>query len=220
MKIITKESLKSKYITNVKEEGIIPELFAEKGSLVSFEKGEMIIRQSYQPNYFYYIVKGSAQVRNLLPNGKLLAVNILKAPCFMGEMELIDSEAYPLEVFAREETWALAWEMNYAKEILLQDVQFLKLLAKSISNKERLAIEKLAQQRGYSANVRLAQFILDNSIDGVFRIKKVDVADFLGISYRHTEKLFNDFVEERVLEKKKTNYYICDETYLKKLLDK
>lgn len=214
MKIINKENILSDYKKEAIQTGLFTEDFLNQAELVRFEKGEMIIRQSIQPKNFFYIVKGSAQVRNLLPNGKLLAVNILKAPCMMGEMELIDETSYPLEVFSREETYAFSWNMEFAKEQLLADTDFLKELARSISRKERLAISKLAQLRGYSSDIRLAQFILDNTIDGVFAIKKVDVADFLGISYRHTEKLFTDLTSKGILRKEKTRYFIRDEKYL------
>ena len=71
-----------------------------------------------------------------------------------------------------------------------------------------------------SFNLRLARFILDNSDGKTLSIRKVTIAESLGISYRHLEKLMNDLCTQKILEKIKLRYKIIDIKRLEELSSK
>ena len=52
---------------------------------------------------------------------------------------------------------------------------------------------------------------------GTITLKKTIIAESLGVSYRHLEKVMNDFVLEGILKKERLVYTIIDK---KALLDK
>lgn len=217
-KILNKEQV-CEYRNKLFAEGLFPAVLIEEGSWFRVKTEEKLIFQGDDPEYFFYIYEGVVQLRHLLPNGKILTINTFSAPCIIGEMELVGSGLDTLQVTAKTELLVFAVGMERAKEILLEDTAFLKKLCVILSKKERSAIAKLAIDRGYSSSVRLARFILDNEVDSVYSIKKVDASEALGISYRHLEKLFCDFVEAEYLEKRKNKYFIKNKSALKNISD-
>ena len=64
---------------------------------------------------------------------------------------------------------------------------------------------------------RLARFILDNKEGDLLKVKKVVIAETLGVSYRHLESVINELVERKILEKRKLTYLIKDLKALEEL---
>ena len=65
-----------------------------------------------------------------------------------------------------------------------------------IARKEGNNARRLIYSSGFPLDIRLADFILNNSEGKIFRIKKVEIAEILGASYRHIETLMADFVNK------------------------
>lgn len=66
----------------------------------------------------------------------------------------------------------------------------------------------------YPLENRLARFILDNRQEKYFYVKKVLIAESLGVSYRHVGKVMNDFINEKYLSKEGLVYTITNEEAL------
>ena len=70
------------------------------------------------------------------------------------------------------------------------------------------------RNQAYSLKVRFAEFILKMSVNGYYREPHTEVAEFLGVTYRHLLYVLAQFVEEGLLEKTKAGYRIADEERL------
>lgn len=193
----------------LRELELLPEKMVECGQLYFAPRGKTLVYQSSQPDFFYVLVEGELQLRMMLPSGKLITIRTVKEPAMIGEMELLEIRK-TLEVSAQSDSMLFRWPLEEAKEFLINDVAFLQKLVKSVVLKERDAIERLVMEKGFSADVRLARLILENSVSGVFGLRKSEAAAYLGISYRHTEKLFSDFLVNGLLRKNGRFYEILD----------
>ena len=89
-----------------------------------------------------------------------------------------------------------------------------------IADKERSNSKKLMHAGGFPLENRLADFILRNSNGRIFTIKKVEIAETLGVSYRHLEKVMSDFVNTGYLKKERLVYHIEKRDALLKLAEK
>ncbi|MBS6396858.1 MAG: cyclic nucleotide-binding domain-containing protein [Clostridiales bacterium] len=217
MKKIANDELIIKLQKRISSTNFFPEDFIAGGEWFHVKKDEILIHQGEAPRYFYYVIEGVTQLYHFLPNGKTLTINTFKEPHILGEMELISTSLVPLQVVAKSDLTVFAVGMDEARESLMSNAVFLKNLCMLLGRKERTAIAQLAIDRGYSASVRLARFVLDNSIQNSYSVRKVDAASSLGISYRHLEKLFCDFVVDGYLEKAGGSYKIIDEQGLNML---
>lgn len=184
--------------------------------LIEYAAGEYILRQDALPSCLYLMVSGRCSISILLANGKSVILQTLKAPCLIGEMELIRPVS-SFTVQALEHCRLLAIPLDQCKYFLLNDPYFLRAVCFDLIGKERTESLKLIHAFGYPLENRLAHFILENCQGNRFYIKKVHIADSLGVSYRHVEKVMSDFVRKRYLSKEKLVYTVTDECALKAL---
>lgn len=184
--------------------------------LAEYETGESILKQDVPPAFLYLMVSGRCSVSILLANGKSVILQTLKAPCLIGEMELIRPVS-SFTVQALEPCRMLAIPLDECKHFLLNDPYFLRAVCFDLIGKERTESLKLIHAFGYPLENRLAHFILENCQGNRFYIKKVHIAESLGVSYRHVEKVMSDFVRKRYLSKEKLVYTVTDECALKAL---
>ena len=59
-------------------------------SLVRFEPDDVILSEGEPPKKLYFLLQGRAKLFMSHKNGTVDIINYLKAPCFIGEMELFD----------------------------------------------------------------------------------------------------------------------------------
>lgn len=217
MKTIKNKEIIRLYQNRLAKQQIFSEEFIKKGQLKYELKGKRIISQNVKLETFYFLLSGSVQIKSVMSDGRLLMINVLSAPCMIGEMELLNKDYESQEVVVIKDAYLYAWNLDEAAEILLKDPLFLRELANNLALKEKRAIQALIRERSLDALKRLCLFIEENRIGNQFLIRKKDVADYLGISYRHTEKLFYDLIKKGVLKKEGLTYFIQDIRILHKL---
>ena len=219
MKKVKNTKILNKYLTDSVYRLYFPLQIDEYGCLYECNPGEKITYQGQKSMYLYYLCKGRCQVSAYMDNGKQHIINILKAPCLIGEIELINSE-YSFAVNCLDECLLIRFPIDIAKDILLKNVNFLYKLCCDLTEKERRHSINLSTATSFPLINRLAKFIIDNSINNVFTVKKSIIALSLGASYRHIEKLMSDLIKDKVLEKKKLTYFIRNKDELIQLSEK
>ncbi|MFV7506266.1 cyclic nucleotide-binding domain-containing protein, partial [Acinetobacter pittii] len=88
-----------------------------------------------QPSWLFYLTRGRARLYATLANGRVSLIDFFAAPCFIGEIELIDKDHEPRAVQAIEECWCLALSMKHYRPLLLNDTLFLRKLCVTLSHK-------------------------------------------------------------------------------------
>ena len=216
MEKLNSQKLYERYISSKEYKEYFREDFPYTPDFYSADQGEEIIAQDEENDSLYYLCSGRCKVSFLMPNGKSAIVNTLKAPCLIGEIELFDLSR-SLSVSALEDCRLFRFRKSEVKETLLKDPYFLRKLCADLVKKERDNIYKLTHTYTYPLKNRLAKFLLDYREGDLFRIWKVTVSESLGVSYRHLETVMAAFVEEGILEKKKTVYRLVDIKKLEEL---
>ncbi len=218
MKIIKNEALINKYLKNPPYTDYFQDYFQAYTKVIDFEAGELVLQQSVPPDYLYLMTSGRCNVRLLLTNGKSVILQTLKAPCLIGEMELMhDISSFTVQ--ALEKCRMLGIPLKECREYLLNDTFFLHRLCSDLIYKERKEALVLVRSFAYPFENRLAKFILDNCQGNYFLVKKVQIAESLGVSYRHVETVMNDFVQKKYLSKQKLIYTITDRNALTDLAE-
>lgn len=175
-----------------------------------FQPDEFIMREGERSEYLYYLTEGRAKLFLSQENGRISLINFIEAPCFIGEMELLDEERLPQGVKAISFCKCYRIRMASCKEELLQDAKFLRHLCIFLSEKATKNTNNYMRNQSYPLKVRLAEFILKMSVNDCYREPHTEVAEFLGVTYRHLLYVLAQFVEDGVLEKTKYGYQIRD----------
>ncbi|MGN1389268.1 MAG: cyclic nucleotide-binding domain-containing protein [Bulleidia sp.] len=193
---------------------LFPEGFLQRGRVLSVPDGKCLVRQGEHMDTFFLVTGGKCGISCDLSDGKTILVRTNHAPCLIGEMELLNDEPAMMTVKAIGSCSLLAFDMKEARSILCADNAFLQKLSVLMIRKEHENAVNLICAEAYPLADRLAFFILEHSRDSFFRVKKTEIADSLGASYRHIEKLMDDFVKQGILEKERCTYRILDEKRL------
>ncbi|MCE5041192.1 transcriptional regulator YeiL [Mammaliicoccus sciuri] len=161
-----------------------------------------IIQDTQKPEYLFYLVKGKTKLYEYMENGQVSLIDFFAPSSFIGEMELIDEHVAPL---------------NELKDTLLTDPVLLKNLLSYIAHKNMKNIRTSTRNQSYPLSKRLASFILVTEQNGKYEEKHTQVAQYLGVSYRHLLFVIADFVQKGYLAKENNSYNILNMDELKKL---
>lgn len=176
-----------------------------------------IIQYTQKPEYLFFLVKGKTKLYEYMENGQVSLIDFFAPSSFIGEMELIDEHVAPLNVQAIEDCWCLAVPLNELKDTLLTDPVLLKNLLSYIAHKNMKNIRTSTRNQSYPLSKRLASFILVTEQNGKYEEKHTQVAQYLGVSYRHLLFVIADFVQKGYLAKENNSYNILNMDELKKL---
>ncbi len=181
------------------------------------EPREEILRQGERPDRLYCLARGWAKLSQTLANGRVVTLDLLRAPCFLGEMELLRPGRAAISVRAMERCWLLALDLSRCRGQLLADPVFLRRLCETLARKERLRARALAQTQAYPLANRLALFILRMAQGERYLVRNIDACQSLGVSYRHLQQTMSDFVAGGLLQKRERGYRLADRAALQAL---
>lgn len=176
-----------------------------------FSPDEFIMREGERSDYLYYLTEGRAKLFLSQENGRVSLINFIEAPSFIGEMELLDEKRLPQGVKAISFCRCYRIQISKCREELLQDTKFLRYLCVFLSQKATDNTNNYMRNQVYPLKVRFAEFILKMSVNGYYREPHTEVAEFLGVTYRHLLYVLAQFVEDGLFEKTKRGYRIVDE---------
>jgi len=185
--------------------------------LFHFDSDDYITKEGEEPEYLYYLISGKAKLFLTSPNGKITLIDFFDAPCFIGEMELLGVYQEPRSVQALTPCVCLALPLLNCKEQLLEDTHFLRKLCTYLGTKNMRNVSSLAETKTYPLTNRLASFILIAAPNGHYKEMHTNVAEYLGVSYRHLLYVLAEFVHNGYLVKSKTGYHVINKDVLIKL---
>ena len=185
--------------------------------LITFSPHEYIIEESLMPSYLFFLTSGRAKLYTTLPNGKIALIDFFRAPCFIGEMELIGHTQDICSVQAIDPCLCLALPITQCKEMLLTDPIFLRKICLHLGSKNAKNIRSSAKNQAYTLENRLASFILLLTATNIYEEKHSHAAEYLGVSYRHLLYVMAQFIEKGYLKKENRVYKIADREALVKL---
>ncbi len=150
-------------------------------------------------------------------HGRVSLISFLDAPCFIGEIELLGAQAAARGVTAITRCECYAIRIDGCKDQILKDTTFLRYLCLFLSKKSVDHTNNFTKNLCYSLETRLANFILITSHNGIYREKHTEVAEYLGVTYRHLLYVLAKFVKSGILAKSEQGYVIKNKSALRKI---
>ncbi|POT59690.1 transcriptional regulator YeiL [Citrobacter amalonaticus] len=214
MKEIQNDDLRQQLISNSGYTKCFSVDVAHDTRLFHVAAGDYIVREGNRPAWLFYLVRGRARLDATLPNGRVSLIDFFGAPCFIGEIELVDADHEPRAVQAIEECWCLALPIKQYRPLLLNDATFLRQLCVALSRKNYRNIVSLTQNQSFPLINRLAAFILLTQHGDIYHEKHTQAAEYMGVTYRHLLYVIAQFTREGLLLKQKNGYAIKDKKRL------
>ncbi|TVX93540.1 Crp/Fnr family transcriptional regulator [Paenibacillus agilis] len=201
-------------------ESLLPHL-----SLFHFKQGESICTQGESSHYLYILVKGKIKVYTTSAEGKALILSFKTPLEVIGDIEYLRNIDFintveavsPVSMIAIHHRWLRKYGQDYAPLLnFLLDIITKKFCVKSNSMSFNLM---------YPVEVRLASYLLSISSDesgylfngqlGTISLK--DAANLVGTSYRHLNRVIQQFCAEGLVERNKGGILIKNRDGLRAL---
>ncbi len=191
-----------------------------------YKKKQIVYSEGNHPNRLYYIVKGKVKTHKSNEDGKELVTELYSPGDFLGYISLLEGSIYKDTATAMEETELAVIPkedfenlINNNKEVALQ---FIKLLAKNISDKEKQLVElaynslrKKVARALTTLQLKYPQKSKDNfSID----ISRESLASIAGTATESLIRTLSDFRSEKLIDIKEGSIVIINQKKLEQLL--
>jgi len=155
-----------------------------------------------------FLLEGRLKISLVHENGSQSIVHFAHPGDFIGELTFLGVEKDHKCVTCLSESIFISVDMNQAKHILKKDADFLFKLCQFVGDKMLRRTNFAAKSQTYDLKHRLAAYILACEVDGIYKEKHTETAEYLSVSYRHLLHTIKGFLDDQVLVKDKTFYHV------------
>lgn len=213
---------KTAYLVSPQKNLIMPDSFFTQEILshsliVEFTSNEFIHRETEDLRYLFYLLDGKAKILKNQTNGKRMILQFLGEHDFIGELTLVGAEETTKDVVSIGQTVCLALPIEYAKNEWMNELAFVKMLSRYIGKKLLKRMEHFTTNQTFELKYRLAELLLTVSVDDLYKEKHTEIAEYLGVSYRHLLYTLKKFREDGLIQKQ-ANHYLIHPEKLQQLL--
>lgn len=198
----------------------------EKFELIKANTLEYICKQEEKMEHLYFLVEGKAKVFNALANGKTLLISFYEPFEVIGDVELIKFKPAIATVQALSDCYMLALSTEKLRPALQKDIKLLNFVCTALAEKLDHISNNSSINLLYPLENRLASYINmvateEKAGQGrrqrYFNENLTQLAELLGISYRHLLRTLKTLCNRGILSREKKGYMIQKEEELKSL---
>ncbi|WP_342491835.1 cyclic nucleotide-binding domain-containing protein [Bacillus sp. FSL R5-0422] len=206
------ESLFASYMKAHQLESVFHQKLISHVSLWRYEQGELVCSKGDKREYLYLLVKGKLKIFTTTKEGKTFILSFKHPLEAIGDIEYVQQTDMVNTVEAVTEVHMLRVShqalMCHAKD----DPRVLNFLLKGITNKFYTKSNDLSFHLLYPVEVRLASYLLSvvTSDESASALRLTDAASLIGTSYRHINRVIQQFCEKGLIERQRGNITISD----------
>jgi len=220
MRIISDRERLSSYIIKYDLGRIFDEAILKEAQLRFYKAEEFILEAETELEYYYLLVDGKVKVYYPFENGKSMFLKFYQAFNTLGDMELLKNIPILCSVEALEDAYLIAVPSAVLRREYLKNVKFLYHLVESLSEKLYATINNSSYNYIYPLVNRLSSYLIERTtgcgyivLDSTFE----EIAQFLGTTYRHLNRTFNELESESIIKCENKTVFILDEARLREL---
>jgi CRP-like cAMP-binding protein len=217
MKEIKDPGMLEEYLQHYGIEQVFNEEVMPYLALYSFELGELICTQGEATNYLFVLVKGKVKIFTTSEEGKTLILNFKTPLEVIGDIEYVQEIETINTVEAVSPVVMIGVRQSVLKRLSQNHAPFLQFLLSIITKKFYVKSNSMRINLMYPVEVRLASYLLSVAYDenGALVNKQLtasltDTANLLGTSYRHLNRVIQEFCSNRLVERCKGAILIKD----------
>lgn len=190
--------------------------------LVHFEQGELVCKQGEPAEMLYILVQGKIKIFTTSAEGKALVLSFKTPLEVIGDIEYVQGNPLINTVQAVSSVYMISVPYHWLRKYGHDHAPLLEFLLRIITRKFYIKSNFLSFNLLHPVEVRLASYLLSVS-DGepdtlatahsaAFNL--TDIANLLGTSYRHLNRVILKFSQEGLIERHKGYILIKDRNAL------
>ncbi len=189
-----------------------------------FRKHEKICRQGDNVSHAIYLVEGTAKLYIEGINGHNIILYLMKPPAYIGLLSFFESIHYTYSVSAIEDSKVCMVDLDFLKELYLENHEVLLKLNKAFGRSVALIMNKLICLNQKNIRGRIAESLLNLSgFYGTSKYKlsitRKELGEMSAISEENTVRLLTELRKEGIISIEGKEVTIRDKMLLKKISD-
>ena len=185
--------------------------------LLRYDRCEWMLHAEQEISYLYIMLSGKAKVCMSDESGRNLLLCYYISEGIMGDIELLMGRREAISsVQAVSPVVCIGLPLAVYAPMLLSHLPFVLRAAKGLAIKLHDSVSSTTEIILRPFEARLCEYLLQTAQNGVFAERLIDVAEQLGVSYRHLLRSLKTLCEEGLLEKRADGYHLLDESSLRK----
>ncbi|WP_219641437.1 Crp/Fnr family transcriptional regulator [Cohnella sp. CFH 77786] len=227
MKKLSDPAALSRWVNQYGLEDILSEKARERMELFSYGKGEPVCQAGEDLAYLMLLVSGKLKLSRLLPNGRSILIRFYRPLSMIGDLELLNGQPANCSVESVGTTIVIAIPADVMRETALEDPRFLRFVIRHLSNKLMTMSNASTLNMLYPLENRFASYLVSitgsgsggEEADEIRTPKLTEVAELLGTSYRHLNRIITKLASEGLLERKRGKILVHDLQQLHRLAE-
>ncbi|WP_163100351.1 Crp/Fnr family transcriptional regulator [Peribacillus alkalitolerans] len=225
MKVLTDQEPLQSYLQEFQLDSIFTETLKQHLTLVSFDQGELICSQGEPSQYLYILVKGKVKIYTTSVEGKTLILSFKHPLDVIGDIEYVRGIDFINTVEAVSPVMMIRIHHRWLKKYCSEYPPFLKFLLELITQKFYLKSNSMSFNLMHPVEMRLASYLLSVSFDEsnslflgqISTTSLKDAANLIGTSYRHLNRVLQQFCQDGLIERQKGFILVRDKDGLSSL---
>lgn len=187
-----------------------------------FRKHERICRQGDPVSHALYLFEGSAKLFIEGINGHNIILYLMKPPAYIGLLSFFESIHYTYSVTAIEDSKVCMVDLNFLKELYLENHQVLLKLNKAFGKSVALIMNKITCLNQKNIRGRIAESLLYlseffGSVKYTLPVTRKELGEMSAISEENTVRLLTELRKEGIVAVEGRKVTIKDPTLLRKI---
>ncbi|KGR86173.1 Crp/Fnr family transcriptional regulator [Lysinibacillus odysseyi] len=216
MKIIENPSLLHKKLAEYELTQIFDDNKQRPFTLQAYMEGEIILREGEEMKQLLYLVEGRLKATSSVETGKSLLLRFNHPLALIGDLELVRHIPVQSQITAVTACLFIALPFDYIYKHEMTNPAFLQELLQHLSYKLQTLTTASRVNLLSSVENRLASYLLSISTPGnefgtELQTGNIgEMADLLGTTHRHLNRILHDLTEKGVIDKSRRNIRIID----------
>ena len=189
-----------------------------------FRKHEKICKQGGTVSHAIYLVEGTAKLYIEGNNGRNIILYLMKPPAYIGLLSFFESVHYTYSVTAIEDSKVCMVDLDFLKELYLENHEILLKLNKAFGKSVALIMNKIIDLNQKNIRGRIAESLL--YLAGFYgsnkyrlSITRKELGEMSSISEENTVRLLTELRKEGIIKIDGREVVIQDKSLLKKISD-
>lgn len=210
-----KQKLPAQYAPSLAEYGL-DWIDPAAAVLLKYDRCEWMLRAEQPIEYLYILLSGKAKVCMSDESGRNLLLCYYVSEGMMGDIEMLMGRHDAISsVQAVSTVVCIGLPLSVYAPMLLSNLPFVLRAAKGLAIKLHNSVSNTTEIILRPFETRLCEYLVQSAQNGVFSERLIDVAEQLGVSYRHLLRSLKALCEESLLEKRADGYHLLNEAKLR-----
>ena len=225
MERISDEKLFNYYLCKQKLDLFLDAEMVSRMELYQLMKGESLCNIGEELNYMYFLIKGKLRITTTQPNGNSLLLMFYNPLSIIGDIEFTTNFPVRVNVESVCMSHLIRIDFRYLEKSFEKYPEFLRYILKTISYKLYSLSNYTSINLLYPVENRFASYIISTVengkksmfIDGKGNLKLTEIAELLGTSYRHLNRVIQKLCNLSIISRSKESIVIINEDKLNHL---